>query len=287
MASRWKPFHFPFSASIMKKIYLLVLTVFLTFASQASKAQTEVTFYTNYGTFVSEMYDTLQPITAGNFISLVNAKFYDYLTFHRVINGFMIQGGCPLGTGYGGPGYTIMDEFDPATSNVQKAISMANAGPNTGGSQFFINLVNNTYLDPDYPVFGMVTSNFSVVQTIGGVPTNSADRPVLPVVMDSVRVTNLFTSVDYFSGNTPLIEIYPNPVADNSVFRVKATSTGEGTVAIYNQMGMEVYRKPIAFNGAVVTIDPAEIQGLQLSAGMYHFVVSDGDKMAQRKFVVQ
>lgn len=271
----------------MKKIYLLVLTVFLTFASQASKAQTEVTFYTNYGTFVSEMYDTLQPITAGNFISLVNAKFYDYLTFHRVINGFMIQGGCPLGTGYGGPGYTIMDEFDPATSNVQKAISMANAGPNTGGSQFFINLVNNTYLDPDYPVFGMVTSNFSVVQTIGGVPTNSADRPVLPVVMDSVRVTNLFTSVDYFSGNTPLIEIYPNPVADNSVFRVKATSTGEGTVAIYNQMGMEVYRKPIAFNGAVVTIDPAEIQGLQLSAGMYHFVVSDGDKMAQRKFVVQ
>lgn len=271
---------------IMKKLFTTLFTAVLLLAANASKAQTEVTFYTNYGTFVSEMYDTLQPITAGNFISLVSTNFYDFLTFHRVIDGFMIQGGDPLGTGMGGPGYTIPDEFDPATSNIQKAISMANAGPNTGGSQFFINLVNNTYLDPNYPVFGIVTSNFSVVQTIGSVPTNSADRPVIPVVMDSVRITNLFTSVDYFSGDTPLIEIYPNPVAENSVFRIKATSLNEGTVSIYNQMGIPVYQKTIALNGAVVTLDPADISNLHLSAGIYHFVVSDGEKVAKRKFVV-
>lgn len=270
----------------MKKLFTTLFTAVLLLAANASKAQTEVTFYTNYGTFVSEMYDTLQPITAGNFISLVSTNFYDFLTFHRVIDGFMIQGGDPLGTGMGGPGYTIPDEFDPATSNIQKAISMANAGPNTGGSQFFINLVNNTYLDPNYPVFGIVTSNFSVVQTIGSVPTNSADRPVIPVVMDSVRITNLFTSVDYFSGDTPLIEIYPNPVAENSVFRIKATSLNEGTVSIYNQMGIPVYQKTIALNGAVVTLDPADISNLHLSAGIYHFVVSDGEKVAKRKFVV-
>jgi cyclophilin family peptidyl-prolyl cis-trans isomerase len=270
----------------MKKALLLILTSVFFFAAKTTKAQTEVTFYTNYGTFVTEMYDTLQPITAGNFISLVSAKFYDYIIFHRVVAGFVIQGGDPLGTGFGGPGYTIMDEFDPAASNVQKALGMANSGPNTGGSQFFINLVNNTFLDPNYPVFGIVTSGFTVVQTIGGVPVNSADRPVIPVVMDSVRITNLFTSVDYFSGDKPLIEIYPNPVSESSVFRIKASSLHEGTVTIYSQMGIPVYQKSIPLNGSVVTLDPAEIHNLHLSAGIYHFVVSDGESVSKRKFVV-
>ena len=270
----------------MKKLLLSLLTAILFLCSQPAKAQSEVTFYTNYGIFTAELYDTLQPITAGNFISLVNAKFYDYLTFHRVVDGFVIQGGCPLGTGTGGPGYTIMDEFDPATSNIQKALGMANAGPNTGGSQFFINLVNNTFLDPNYPVFGIVTSNFSVVQTIGGVPVNSADRPVIPVVMDSVRITGPFTSVDYFTGSTPLIEIYPNPVTENSVFSIKATSSNEGTVSIYSQMGQLLHQEAIALNGAVVTLDPARIRELHLSAGIYHLVVSDGEKVGRQKFTV-
>ena len=153
----------------MKKVIFLSFVISLT--TNISRAQTEVTFYTNMGDFVVEMYDTLQPITAGNFIDLVNAEFYDGIIYHRVISGFMIQGGDPLGTGFGGPGYSIPDEFDPLTSNVQKAISMANSGPNTAGSQFFINLAHNLNLDTDYPVFGIVTSNFSVVQSIGLVAT--------------------------------------------------------------------------------------------------------------------
>jgi cyclophilin family peptidyl-prolyl cis-trans isomerase len=272
--------------SRMKKHFLILLALpFLLFA-QKGKAQSEVTFYTNMGTFVAEMYDTLQPITAGNFLSLVGDEFYDGLIFHRVIAGFMIQGGCPFGTGYGGPGYSIMDEFDPATSNIASAIAMANSGPNTGGSQFFINLVNNLYLNPNYPVFGRVTSNFSVVQAIGLVPTNSADRPDSPVVMDSVRITSLFTSVDYFSAETPLIEIYPNPVTENSVFKIKTKSSNPGTISIYDQMGTTIFEKPVALNGATVELDAMDIANLHLAAGIYYFVVTDGTAMGQRRFVV-
>ncbi|MBO7205339.1 MAG: peptidylprolyl isomerase [Candidatus Methanomethylophilaceae archaeon] len=107
-----------------------------------------VTLKTNMGDIDIKMYDDM-PITAGNFVKLVKEGFYDGLTFHRVIADFMIQGGCPNGTGTGGPGYTIKDEFVKGHSNKRGTISMANAGPNTGGSQFFINLVDNNYLDWD------------------------------------------------------------------------------------------------------------------------------------------
>jgi peptidylprolyl isomerase len=98
------------------------------------------------------------PITSGNFIKLVKSGFYDGVIFHRVIDGFMIQGGDPKGNGMGGPGYTIKDEFTHAggNRNDRGTISMANAGPNTGGSQFFINLVNNNFLDTKHPAFGKV-----------------------------------------------------------------------------------------------------------------------------------
>ena len=103
---------------------------------------------TNMGDIDIKMYEDM-PITAGNFVKLVKEGFYDGLTFHRVIADFMIQGGCPNGNGTGGPGYTIKDEFVKGHSNKRGTISMANAGPNTGGSQFFINLVDNGYLDWD------------------------------------------------------------------------------------------------------------------------------------------
>lgn len=197
----------------MKKVIFFSLIISL--VTNITRAQTEVTFYTNMGDFVVETYDTLQPITAGNFIDLVNAEYYDGIIFHRVIDGFMIQGGDPSGTGFGGPGYSILDEFDPLTSNVQQAISMANSGPNTGGSQFFINLVNNTYLDPDYPVFGMVTSNFSVVQSIGVVPTNANDKPLSDVIMDSLRVTFVGPYVGLNElGHALNFSIFPNPAED-------------------------------------------------------------------------
>ena len=121
--------------------------------------------------------DPAMPITAGNFETLVNKGFYNNVTFHRVIDGFMIQGGDPTGTGRGGPGYTIKDEFGASNRNDRGTISMANSGPNTGGSQFFINLVNNNFLDDRHPVFGKVVEGMDVVDKIGKTKTLRGDRP--------------------------------------------------------------------------------------------------------------
>lgn len=140
------------------------------------------------GDIVIKLYDDM-PITAGNFGKLVKEGFYDGIIFHRVIAGFMIQGGCPNGTGTGGPGYTIQDEFVPGHSNQRGTISMANTGqPNSGGSQFFINLVDNSYLDWDnrstpykHPVFGEVIDGMNVVDKIAAVKTDYSDRPMTEV----------------------------------------------------------------------------------------------------------
>jgi peptidylprolyl isomerase len=130
------------------------------------------------------------PITAGNFEKLVNQGFYDGTIFHRVIEGFMIQGGDPAGSGQGGPGYTIRDEFTANNRNVRGTIAMANAGPNTGGSQFFINLVDNPHLNTAHPVFGKVVEGMEVVDRIGKVRTGSKDRPVTPVKITKATVLN-------------------------------------------------------------------------------------------------
>jgi peptidylprolyl isomerase len=131
----------------------------------------KVRLETSKGTIVVAL-DPNMPVTAGNFETLVKNKFYDGVIFHRVIDGFMIQGGDPTGTGFGGPGYAIKDELMPGNRNDRGTISMANSGPNTGGSQFFINLVNNNYLDSKHPVFGKVVEGMDVVDEIGKVPTN-------------------------------------------------------------------------------------------------------------------
>jgi peptidylprolyl isomerase len=127
--------------------------------------------------------DPAMPITAGNFESLVKKGYYDGVIFHRVIDGFMIQGGDPTGTGRGGPGYVIRDEFTMSNRNDPGTISMANAGPNTGGSQFFINLVGNNFLDAKHPVFGKVVEGMDVVDTIAKVKTDANDRPVANVTI--------------------------------------------------------------------------------------------------------
>jgi len=255
--------------------------------SKVSSAQSEVTFYTNMGNFVAKMYDTLQPITTGNFIDLVNAKYYDGVIFHRVINGFMIQGGDPTGTGSGGPGYTIPDEFDPLATNVQKAIAMANSGPNTGGSQFFINLVTNNYLNSGYPVFGIVITNFSVVQAIGAVATNSSDRPLTDVVMDSLRVTNpYFSQINDFSISTFNIDIFPNPVTEESVIILNSNTEKSVNVSIYNQLGKEIYSNFITLSNGKNYISLSEFYNTNLYSGLYHLVVTDGKSVTQKKFVV-
>ncbi|KYK20270.1 peptidylprolyl isomerase [Thermoplasmatales archaeon SG8-52-2] len=121
-------------------------------------------FNTNMGNFKIELFLKEAPLTVGNFIKLVEKGFYNGLIFHRVIPNFMIQTGCPQGTGYGGPGYTIRDEFDPSLRHDTPGIlSMANAGPNTGGSQFFITVAPTPWLDGKHAIFGKVTPLQDVV----------------------------------------------------------------------------------------------------------------------------
>ena len=146
-------------------------------------------FVTSKGDFRLELFEDKAPITTGNFIQLVESGFYNGLIFHRVIDGFMIQGGCPQGSGMGGPGYQIDDEFHPELKhNGPGILSMANAGPNTGGSQFFITLVPTPHLDNRHAVFGQVVEGMEVVSTIGQVQTGAQDRPVDEVVMQSVTI---------------------------------------------------------------------------------------------------
>ncbi|HSA38210.1 MAG TPA: peptidylprolyl isomerase [Methanoregula sp.] len=139
-----------------------------------------VNLETNMGTIRIALAPDM-PITAGNFETLVQKGYYNGVIFHRVIDGFMIQGGDPTGTGRGGPGYVIKDEFPPGNRNDRGTISMANAGPNTGGSQFFINLVDNNFLDGKHPVFGKVVEGMDVVEKIGRSRTGPGDRPVKEV----------------------------------------------------------------------------------------------------------
>ncbi len=153
--------------------------------SQAGGAK--VLLSTSMGDITIQLYDDM-PITAGNFRKLVEKGFYDGTIFHRVIDGFMIQGGDPTGTGRGGPGYAIKDEFTNHNKNERGTISMANAGPNTGGSQFFINLVNNNYLDKAHPVFGKVVEGMDVVDKIGKAKTNAMDRPLKEIKILSAKI---------------------------------------------------------------------------------------------------
>jgi len=183
----------------MRNIFLI--TFFLLVLN--ANCQTKVDFFTNYGDFRVELYDSIVPTTANNFINLVNSNFYDGAIFHRVIKNFMIQGGDVSPTPP-----NIIDEFDSTLSNIQKTISMANSGPNTGNCQFFINLVDNTYLDFDkppftskHPVFGITISGFNIVEDIGNVQTNFNDVPYIDVIMDSVRVVVAQTTTN-FSNNS-------------------------------------------------------------------------------------
>lgn len=149
---------------------------------------TTVRLETTMGDVTIELFEDRMPVTAGNFRKLVEKGFYDGVVFHRVIPDFMIQGGDPTGTGRGGPGYTIRDEFTPDNRNVRGTISMANAGPNTGGSQFFINTVDNRSLDRKHPVFGKVVAGLEVVDAISRVPRDAGDRPRKDVAIRKARV---------------------------------------------------------------------------------------------------
>jgi peptidyl-prolyl cis-trans isomerase B (cyclophilin B) len=146
------------------------------------------TMKTTEGPITFELFDEDAPKTVENFRKLAGEGFYDGLTFHRVISDFMIQGGCPLGTGTGGPGYTCEDEFNDHKV-VRGALAMANAGPNTNGSQFFIVTAKSCpWLDGKHTVFGQVTEGMDVVDKLDAIPTDGSDRPKDPVGIDSVEL---------------------------------------------------------------------------------------------------
>ena len=146
-------------------------------------------FNTNKGNFKIELFNDKAPITTGNFIKLVNEGFYNGLIFHRVIPNFMVQCGCPHGTGRGGPGYTIRDEFHPDLKHDSKGmLSMANAGPNTGGSQFFITVAPTPWLDGKHSIFGKVIGGMEVVDSISKIEKDRNDKPLQNVVVNSIKI---------------------------------------------------------------------------------------------------
>lgn len=148
-----------------------------------------IIFETNYGTFKAELFADKAPLTSKNFLDLTNKGFYNGLKFHRVIADFMLQGGDPSGNGTGGPGYKIQDEFGKGLKHDAPGIlSMANSGPNSGGSQFFVTLVPTPWLDGKHAIFGRVTNGMDVVEKIGRVQTNANDAPLQPVIMQKVYV---------------------------------------------------------------------------------------------------
>ncbi len=154
-----------------------------------------VTFTMQDGSVMkAELYPEIAPNTVNNFISLINKGFYNGLTFHRVIPGFMIQGGCPNGNGMGGPGYSIAGEFahngfPNALRHTEGVLSMARAmNPNSAGSQFFIMHKTSPHLDGEYAAFGKITEGLEVVNAIAGVRTDFRDKPLKPVVMETVTV---------------------------------------------------------------------------------------------------
>lgn len=184
-------------------ITMLIATILFVAGCGESNMKTAI-IKTNMGTIELELFTDTMPITTKNFIDLAEKEFYDGTRFHRIIGpakmppkGFMIQGGDPLTKdlskqqfwGTGDPGYKIKDEFTENNRNDPGTISMANAGPNTGGSQFFINLGDNNFLDDKHPVFGKVTKGMDVVEAMGNVATEGQDRPVKEVLIEKVTIS--------------------------------------------------------------------------------------------------
>ena len=192
---------------IMKKYLIISIIVtsmlYLTSCATEGEKMNIAKFETNLGYFKVQLFTEEMPITTKNFIDLAEKEFYDGSRFHRIIGpkkapplGFMIQGGDPLSKdiskknmwGTGGPGYNIKDEFTDNNKNDAGTISMANAGPNTGGSQFFINLGANNFLDDKHPVFGKVIEGMQIVKKIGNVDTNMGDQPLEDVIIEKITI---------------------------------------------------------------------------------------------------
>ena len=272
----------------MKKLLFCIGVLSIPFLGVS---QSQVTFYTNHGNFEVELHDSVVPITAGNFKNLTDSGFYDGVIFHRVIQNFVIQGGDPTGVGNGGPGYTIPDEFDPTMTNLKKTLSMANSGPNTGGSQFFINLKNNTFLDYDkapltsaHPVFGVVRTGWNSVVSIEATPVNGQDRPINDAIMDSIRTTGSYLSQEEIIRMQTVTEIYPNPISSESVLDIYMDKSTDVSLSIINQNGSVLYSQKRDLQQGK-TLIPMNEMG-HLVSGAYILVIEYDGVSKQERFIV-
>ena len=174
-------------------IIAIILIIGIIAITKMDSTSNTVKFETNHGNIIIELYSREMPETTDNFKNLVKSGTYDGVIFHRIIDGFMLQGGDPTGTGMGDPNIPkIQDEFTNSNldQNNRGTISMANAGPNTGSSQFFINLVDNNFLDGKHPTFGMVVEGMDVVDKIAKVPVGANDKPIEDVVILKAEIIN-------------------------------------------------------------------------------------------------
>ncbi|QNJ98388.1 peptidylprolyl isomerase [Constantimarinum furrinae] len=253
----------------MKKLSLLLLLMTLAFTACEDKYPdleegVYAEFITNKGTFVAKLYHDATPLTVSNFVSLAQGtnqmvdsvykgkRYYDGLIFHRVIKDFMIQGGDPLGDGTGNPGYRFPDEFVDTLRHSKKGLlSMANSGPTTNGSQFFVTLKETPWLDNKHTIFGEVVIGQEVVDSIGMVPTTKpGDKPVNPVIMEEVNIiTKGNVKVPNFTAEMEILEkekkekaerlerVAIDKAVDFAEIREKATTLESGVKIYVNEEG--------------------------------------------------
>jgi peptidyl-prolyl cis-trans isomerase A (cyclophilin A) len=255
----------------------ILFTLFLTFTIQTAHSQSIARFYTSQGDFDVELREDLVPITAGNFIDLCNQEFYDFVIWHRVVPGFVIQSGDPTGLGTGGPGYTIPDEFHPSlTHNSKGILSMANSGPNTGGSQFFITLAPASHLNNLHSVFGEVIAGINVVDLIAATPLNGNGTPVFPPVNDSIRVISTATNLDKPISETraALGGNFPNPFSGETMITFGLMDAGEASILIFDATGRLVRTMDAGYLDAGdhrLIWDAKDGAGQDVNGGLYFY----------------
>lgn len=206
----------------MKKAILIAMLLALAIFPVLVQARHFARWHTSMGSFTAEIYDEIMPITGNNFIDLTNSGFYNNLIFHRVVAGFVIQDGCPYGTGYGGPGYTIPDETSPLLHHDQAGIlAMAKtSAPNSAGSQYYFTLAPAPHLDGNYAIFGKIIEGLDRVLAIGQVPVDATNHPLTPVHIWTLRMLDLNVASVF---PDPAETIVANP-GEPLMFMIEATA---------------------------------------------------------------
>ncbi len=260
--------------------------IFVLCLSYLGSAQTQIDFYTSMGDFRVELREDLMPITAQNFIDLTEAEFYDGIIFHRVIAGFVVQGGDPLGTGFGGPGYTIMDEYHPDMNHDSTGvIAMAKtSAPNSAGSQFYFSLDALPSLDQNYAVFGACIENIEVIEAMGQVATGANDRPIVDIVMDSVRVVSGTTSSVKNEAPLVTIETFPNPFTESINISYQVKTAGPVDIQLLDIHGQIVEQLDNAYKSQGIHSIQFKTDS-RLPLGSYLLSVKTADGKGVKKLI--